>query len=69
MTPRERVILALEHRAPDIAPYQLDMTGAVYKKLTDHYGREDGGFHRSVTLFPERVPANGRDIAICRYAY
>jgi len=46
MTPRERVILALEHRAPDIAPYQLDMTGAVYKKLADYYGREDFEFAR-----------------------
>lgn len=41
MTPRERVIKALNHEETDIVPYHLDLTGEVYKRLVTHFNDKD----------------------------
>ncbi|MDR2110320.1 MAG: hypothetical protein LBP32_03340 [Spirochaetaceae bacterium] len=41
MTPRENTIAAVTHRAGETVPYQIDMTGAVERKLREHYRRDD----------------------------
>lgn len=42
MTPRERVLAAVEHRAPDRVPYQVTFTQPAYAKMVAHTG--DPGF-------------------------
>ena len=41
MTERDRVLMALGHRAPDIVPYHLDLTDLVYRRLQEYYGDDD----------------------------
>lgn len=45
MTPKERVICALEHRQPDRTPWTVDLTQVEYKKLESFTGNPD--FYKS----------------------
>lgn len=41
MTPRERVLKALNHENTDILPYQLDLTNEVHERLVKYYDDQD----------------------------
>ncbi len=41
MTPRERVIMALNHKETDIIPYNLDLTDEVNERLKDYFMDEN----------------------------
>ncbi len=41
MTARQRVLTALEHRQPDMAPYQIDFTAASLQKAIEYYNDPD----------------------------
>jgi uroporphyrinogen decarboxylase len=38
VTPRERVLAALQHRSPDKTPYQIGFTAPAYAKMAEYYG-------------------------------
>jgi len=41
ITPRERVLAAIEHRSPDRVPYQINCTAATRRKLEAYYGTSE----------------------------
>ncbi|QGP93089.1 hypothetical protein MGLY_24860 [Neomoorella glycerini] len=38
MTPRQRVLTALDHQVPDRVPFDLPLTIAAYNRLREHLG-------------------------------
>ncbi|HEY9594023.1 MAG TPA: hypothetical protein VHE79_06075, partial [Spirochaetia bacterium] len=46
MTPRERVLAALEHRQPDATPYHVTFTAPARRAMAEHYG--DPAFEESL---------------------
>lgn len=64
MTPRERVINALEHRQPDQVPWTVSLTQQEHRKLIEYTGNEailnEFGSHIAEMNFYSKVPVQGR---------
>ena len=45
-TPRERASTALNHRLPDVTPWQIDLTGEAYATTGEYLG--DPGFGATI---------------------
>jgi len=41
MTPKERVLAAINHQQPDRVPIQVYLTPEIHRKLVDHFGTDD----------------------------
>lgn len=58
MTPRERVIAAVEHRQPDAVPYHVTFTAPAREALARHYGDPDfeSRLGNCLTVLRTRMP-------------
>jgi uroporphyrinogen decarboxylase len=58
MTPRERVLAALDHRQPDAVPYHVTFTAPARDALARHYGDPDFemGLGNCLSILRTRVP-------------
>lgn len=59
MTPRERVLQAIQHQEPDYVPYGLHAVPAVWERVCQHYGLRD--HHEAMAFIGNHIVKIGSD--------